>query len=127
MENNQESSENVPLSPNNALLNLVNESWRFAKVFARAITKLDAGEQARYVSQYRFYLKQLEDTLSGEGLKLVNLEGHQFDPGTAATAVNLDEFKPTDILVVDQMLEPLIMNENGIVKTATVILRKVER
>lgn len=125
METASEPSGNVLIAPNNALLNLANESWRFAKVFARAITKLDAGEQTRYVSQYRFYIKQLEDALDSEGFKLVNLEGHQFDPGTAATAVNLDEFKPTDILIVDQMLEPLIMNEKGIVKTATVILRKV--
>lgn len=111
---------------NNSLLTLVTESWRFAKVFARAITKLDACEQTRYVSQYRFYIKQLEDSLSREGLKLVNLEGHQFDPGTAATAINLDDFHPSDVLVVDQMLEPLIMNDNGIVKIATVVLRKVE-
>src|SRR6185369_15902277 len=97
MENTSDHSENVTKSPNIALLNIVNESWRFAKVFARAITKLDAGEQTRYVSQYQYYIKQLEGALASEGLKLVNLEGHQFDPGTAATAINLDEFKPTDI------------------------------
>ena len=110
-----------------SLVTLANESWRFAKVFARAVTKLDAGEQSRYTSQYRFFIKQLEDTLGNEGFKLVNLEGHIFEPGTAATAINLDDFHADDVLIIDQMLEPLIMNDNGIVKTATVILRKVDK
>lgn len=114
-------------SANCSLLSLVTESWRFAKVFERIITKVDSGEQSRYVSQYRFFIKKLEDTLNEEGLKIVNLEGHPFDPGTAATAINLDDFQASDILLVDQMLEPLIMNDSGIIKMATVLLRKVER
>ncbi len=112
---------------NAALLNLVTESWRFAKVFERIIGKMDAGEQTRYVNQYRFFVKKIEDSLALEGYRLVNLEGHPFDAGIAATALNLDDFQTTDLLVVEQMLEPLIMGEQGIIKIATVLLRKVER
>lgn len=59
-------------------------------------------------------------------MRIVNVEGHVFDPGMAATPLNLEEFKPDDTLIVDQMLEPIIMGPDGVVRTGTVTLRKVE-
>lgn len=109
------------------LLGLASEAWRFSKLFIRVIARLDAGEQPRYISQYRYFTKQVEDILTGQGYRLVNLEGHPFDPGMAATPINLNDFLPEDLLVVDQMLEPVILNDEGIVKMGTVILRKVDR
>ena len=110
-----------------ALLEMATESWRFTKVFCRVLTKLDDGEQNRYLSQYRYFAKKLEDGLSSVGYKLVNLEGQIFDPGMAATPLNAEDFAPEDSLYVEQMIEPVIMNSNGLVKMGTVILRKVER
>jgi len=114
-------------SPNDIhspLLKLAVESWRFSKIFSRAISKLDAGEQGRFVSQHRYYLKQLEEHLSAAGFSLVNLEGQPFDPGMAATPLNIEDFAPEDSLFVDQMIEPIIMSNGGLVKMGTVILRK---
>jgi len=88
---------------------------------------LDAGESGRYISQLRYYLKSVESSLETAGLKLVNLEGQVYDPGMAATALNLGDFSPDDQLVVDQMLEPIIMGSEGLLKTGTVMLRRVER
>ena len=107
------------------LLMLANEAWRFSKVFMRVVSRLDAGEQPRYLSQYRYFLKRLENILSDQGYRFVNLEGHHFDSGMAATALNLADFSPEDCLVVDQMIEPVIMGEKGLAKTGTVLLRKV--
>jgi hypothetical protein len=111
----------------NALLSLAIECWRFTKVYERLLAQLDLGEQQRYVSQYRYFLKQMDTILAREGFRLVNLEGHPFDPGIAATALNLGDFSLEDELAVDQMLEPVIMGGEGIVKMGTVLLRKVER
>jgi hypothetical protein len=110
-----------------SLLTLALEAWRFSNVFCRVIGKIDAGEQARYVSQYRYFLKQMEDILLCEGYKFVNLEGQLFDPGTAATALNLNDFAPDELLVIDQMLEPVVMSNEGLVRMGTVLLRKVEK
>jgi hypothetical protein len=44
----------------------------------------------------------------------------------AATPLNIEEFDTNDALMVDQMLEPIIMGKDGLVKAGTVILRKVE-
>jgi hypothetical protein len=101
------------------------ESWRFGRVFERLLAKLDAGEQSRYKSQFRWYIKKVEEALEQADLRIVNVEGHPFDPGMAATPLNIEEFDAQDTLMVDQMLEPIIMGKDGLVKTGTVTLRKV--
>lgn len=120
-------TENIaPPETQEALIDVVLDSWRFAKLFSRAITKLDAGDGARYISQYRYYLKRLTEHLERIDLRLVNIEGQQYDTGMAATALNIADFGPDDSLVVDQMVEPIIMGKEGLVRTGTVILKKVE-
>ena len=58
-------------------------------------------------------------------MNLVNVEGQSFDPGIAATALNIDEFEKNDKLIVEQMLEPIIMGPEGLLRSGTVMLRKV--
>ncbi|OQX62714.1 MAG: hypothetical protein B5M56_05585 [Desulfococcus sp. 4484_241] len=109
-----------------SVINMAVESWRFGRVFDRVLAKLDAGQQSRYESQFRWFLKKIEESLDEAGLRLVNVEGQPFDPGMAATPLNIEEFEVNDTLIVDQMLEPIIMGKEGLVKTGIVILRKVE-
>ncbi len=110
----------------NALVDLSVESWRFSRLFSRLLSKLDAGEGTRYVNQYRYYIKRVEESLGAAGLRLVNVEGQAYDPGIAATALNLGDFGPDDVLLVDQMIEPIIMGAEGLVRAGTVMLRKAE-
>jgi len=125
-----EMSNNASIAETNELgsvvLRMAIDCWRFARVYQRLVLKLNADEQVKFFSQYRYFLKQLEDNMSAVGLRLVNLEGQPFDPGMAASAINLADFSSQDKLCVEQMLEPTIMDDNGIVKMGTVILRKVE-
>lgn len=109
-----------------SVISMAVESWRFGRVFERLLTKLDAGEQSRYKSQFRWYIKKVEEALEQADLRIVNVEGHPFDPGMAATPLNIEEFNAEDFLVVDQMLEPIIMGKDELVKTGTVTLKKVE-
>jgi hypothetical protein len=109
-----------------AVINMAVESWRFGKVFNKILIKLDAGEQPRYASHLRWFLKRTEESLSEAGLRLVNVEEAPFDPGIAATPLNIEDFEANDDLIVDQMLEPIIMMGEGVVRTGTVILKKVE-
>jgi hypothetical protein len=107
------------------LIDIAVESWRLSRLFNRVITKLDAGESNRYVNQLRYFQNKLEECLDAAGLRLVNVEGHIFDPGMAASALNIADFDPHDNLQVEQMLEPIIMGPNGLKKQGTVMLRKV--
>ena len=110
-----------------SLLEMAVEAWRFSKVFERVIMKLDAGETARYLGQYRWYIKRMEELLEEAECKLVIVEGHPYDPGMAVTPLNIDEFDQSDKLIVDQMLAPIIMWKNCLMKMGTVTLRKVEK
>jgi hypothetical protein len=89
------------------------------------VNKLDVGEAGRYVNQLRYFQKKVEESLDAAGLKLVNVEGQSFDPGMAASALNIGDFGPDDTLLVDQMVEPIIMGSDGLKKQGTVMRRKV--
>ncbi len=118
--NSSNNEEQIDLSQ--PFLELAIESWRFAKLFARVTAKMDLNEANRYSNQLRYFQKRLDDSLLAIHLKIVNLEGQVYDPGMAASPLNIADFGPNDKLVVDQMIEPLIMGPNGIVKPATVML-----
>ena len=115
------------VDPREILLDVAIESWRFARLFRRVLSKLDADEAPRYVGQLRYYLKTLGERLEAADLRLVDIEGHPYDPGVAASALNIGDFAPGDVLVVEQMLEPIVMGSDGLVRSGTVMLRKVQQ
>ncbi len=109
-----------------SLIDVAVDSWRFSRLFAKVISKLDAGESPKYLNQLRYFQRRVEESLDASGLKLVNVEGHPYDPGMAASALNLGDFGPEDTLLVDQMVEPIIMGPEGLRKQGTVMLRKAQ-
>jgi hypothetical protein len=109
-----------------SLIDIAVESWRFSRLFGKVVSKLDAGESSRYLNQLRYYQKKIEESLDSSGLKLVNVEGQAYDTGMAASALNLGDFGPEDVLLVDQMLEPIIIGPNGLRKQGTVMVRKAQ-
>lgn len=119
----EEAEQNPQLEK--ALMEVAIDSWRLSKLFIRAISKLDAGDGSKYASQLRYFQKRIEESLESGGIRLVNLEGQPFDAGMAASALNGGDFGPDDVLVVDQMVEPIVMGKNGLKREGTVMLRKV--
>jgi hypothetical protein len=122
-----ESSNSAPAPDlETTLIDLAVESWRFSRLFRRAVLKLDAGEAPRYESQLRYFLKRVEAGLAMADLKLVDVEGQLYEPGIAASALNVEDFAAEDRLIVEQMLEPIIMGADGLRRSGVVMLRKVE-
>ena len=109
-----------------AVINLATESWRFAKGFERGLTQLSPARAKRRTSQLQWFLKKTEESLEDVGLRIVNVEGYPYDPGMAATPLNIEDFEPDDRLLVDKMLEPIIMEGTVLAKTGTVTLRRIE-
>ena len=107
-----------------SLMDTAVESWRFARLFGRLVSRLEPAESARYINQFRYFSRRLEENLERAGMRLVNLEGQPYDTGAAATALNIADFGSEDALVVDQMLEPIIMGADGLLRSGTVTLRK---
>ena len=109
------------------LIEIVIESWRLAKLFQRVLGKLEASESNRYVNQIRYFQKRVDDTLALTGMRLVSLEGLPYDPGMAVTPLNIADFGPEDALVVEQMMEPILMGQDGVVKSGTVLLKQADQ
>jgi len=100
------------------------EGWKFSRLFQRLVTKLDPEEGARFANQLRYFQRRLDHSLEGVGMKIVNTEGAMFDPGMAASPLNIADFSPDDELVVEQMVEPIIMGNDGLRKQGVVMLRR---
>ena len=109
-----------------AVINLAIESWRLAKVFERTITQLNVDKPRRYISQIEWFVKKAEESLEDVGLRIVNVEGHSYDPGMAATPVNIEDFDIDDSLKVNLMVEPIIMEGSVLMRRGKVFLRRIE-
>lgn len=109
------------------LIDMAVEGWRFSRLFSRVINKLDASDASRYMNQLRYFQKKIAGNLEDNGLKIVDVEGQAYDPGIAASALNIADFGPDDHLTVNQMVEPIIMDSEGVRRTGTVMLKKVEK
>lgn len=120
------SEPNGKMRAEHALVELSIESWRLCRLFERVLTKLDAGEATRYTNQIRYFLKNLESHLESSGLKMVSHEGQSYDTGMAVTVLNMEDFSPDDVLVIDRMVEPVVMGPDGVRKQGTVTLRKTQ-
>ena len=106
------------------LASLAIESWRLSKSFERLIIKSDPMEQRKYKSKLSWFNKKLNETLEEAHLKFINLENQKYDTGAAVTAINLDDFQPDEDLEIDQMIEPIVMSNEGVLRAGTVVLRK---
>ncbi len=118
-------AERVVEKHKDTVINLAIESWHFAKNYERAITRLNTNRTQRYTRQLEQFIQKAEESLKEVGLRIVNVEGTPYDPGMAATPLNIEDFGPEDQLVVDKMLEPIIMEGTVLAKTGTVTLRRI--
>lgn len=109
-----------------AIISMAIETWRFRRVINRLLTQLNPNDQKRYQTQLRWFEKKLEEFLAQFGWQIVDVEGHLFEPGMAATPLNIEDFNTEDSLIVDQMLEPIIVGQEGLVKTGTVTVKREE-
>lgn len=101
------------------------ELCRFKGVFEKAISKLDLEEQSKYMSQFAWFSKKVTKAVEEAGLRIVSLEGQAYDPGMAVTPLNIDDFEVEDDLKIVQMIEPIIMQEDTVLKTGTVLLGRI--
>lgn len=119
-----ETNDNGNISAEKALVEIVVQSWKAARLAERVIGKLDARVQSRYLSQFRFFNRKIDENLTAAGYSLVSLEGQKYESGMAISVINMDDFDGDDDLVIDQVIEPLILKQGQVYKTGTVALKK---
>ncbi len=109
----------------NSVIEIAVEHYRFKNTFIKAISKLDFEEQSKYMSQFAWFSKKVTKAVEEAGLRIVSLEGQAYDPGMAVTPLNIDDFEVEDELKIVQMIEPIIMQEDTVLKTGTVLLGRI--
>ena len=109
------------------LIVIATELFRVQRVFSKAISKLDVDEQGKYNSQFAWFTKKVTKALDDSGIRMVGLDGQLYDPGMAVTPLNIEEFETDDVLYVAQTMEPIIMQNDAVVKTGTVLLGRIEK
>jgi hypothetical protein len=110
-----------------ALINFAVEIWRLPKMLNKLIAKIDLDEQKKYVNQFNWFNKKAIEFFQSESISISSLEGMPFDVGMPVDPINIGDFTKDDELIVEQVLEPVILQNGKILKTGSVILRKVEK
>lgn len=110
-----------------SVISIASELQRFKGVYFNAVSKLNIDEQKKYVSQFAWFEKKVKKALEDAGLQCIDVEGKMYDPGMAVTPLNIDDFDPDDVLFVEQMIEPIIMQGDQVAKTGTVVLGRVDQ
>ena len=107
-----------------SLVAIATETFRVSKVLEKVLTKIDAEDQQKYASQFAWFFKKVTKELELNGIRLVNLEGKEYQPGDAIVPLNIADFSPNETLYIQQMIEPIIMNDGTILKTGTALLER---
>lgn len=110
-----------------SVISIASELFRFRKVFEKVLTKIDYDDQKKYLSQYEWFNKKVEKALNDLDLRLVSMENQKYDPGIAVIPLNIDDFEPEDELMIEQMIEPIVMKDNTVIKTGIAILRRIKK
>ena len=110
----------------NSVADIAAETYRLRKVFQRAIRNADPREQKKYLSQFGWFEKKVNQSLEELDLRVVSVEGQPYDPGMAVTPLNLEDFGQEEDLVVAQMMEPVILQGDRLVRMGTVMLERAE-
>lgn len=105
-----------------AIADIATEEWKFRGVFRRMLASIPYGEHAKYNSRYSWFSKKVEQAVQQVGLQVISVEGQPFDVGMAVTPLNLEDFEEAEDLYVEQMIEPILMKDNKVFRTGTVIL-----
>jgi hypothetical protein len=65
----------------------------------------------RLKSKLNFFIEDLPRTCEKAGIRMPDVKGHDFVPALNVQALNADEYLPTDDLVIDEIIEPILIFE----------------
>lgn len=108
------------------IVELIVEEFRFLKSYTSLMGKVLKDELPKYLSAYNYHVNKINEILAKKNYKIVELEGKKYDDGLSVNPLNIEDFGKEDILVIDQVLEPLIISslDGKIIKSGTVMLTK---
>ena len=110
-----------------SLLDIAVEEYRMREVIVNILGKLNPVDAPRFESRYRYFSSEVEKAITNAGFRLLdadNFIGKQFDIGMAVKPLNIQDFDTYDILVIQQVIEPVIMEGENVARVGIVKLRR---
>jgi hypothetical protein len=111
-----------------SVLTIAVEEYRMREVFAHILLKINPSDVPRFENRYRYFSNEIGKALTESGFRVVGADyfiGKIFDTGMAVKPLNIKSFSKHDELIIDQMIEPVIMNGDKVVNVGVVKLRRV--
>jgi hypothetical protein len=109
-----------------SLADIAVEIFRLEQAMESVITNLSVDELERFRRKTRYSISRIQRVLDDHGIKTSTPpEGSCYDTGMPSVPLNIDEFDlDADRLVIDQVLEPTVMQDVTVLRAGTVLLRK---
>ena len=107
-----------------SVADIASETYRLRGVFMRAMRAAGPDEQKKYMSQFSWFEKKVLKAMDEADIRLVDLTGQRYDPGMPVNPLNIDDFDPEAVLVIERMTEPVVMHGEHLSRTGTVMLKE---
>ena len=98
--------------------------WKLLRTSERIIAGLPEEKRARVAAQLRFSTSRFDSHLEALGLSMPTFEGQLFGPELPAIAVNADDFRSAENLVIESAVEPALIWNGKVVQNARVMLKE---
>lgn len=100
------------------------EYWRVIRSYERNLSNITNNSSA--ASTIRNSEKKFQSILQECNIRIYNFEGQDYTPNLPLTVINNDEFETNKDLIIHQMIQPTIVDENGVISMGKAVLtRKV--
>ena len=108
-----------------SLVNTALAAFRIRSSINSLLRTLDPSVSQKYVNVMSYQIASITRDLANAGMALsAVVEGDEYEPGLPFNVQNIADFDPdSEHLVVDQILEPAILSENGIYRVGTMKVR----
>jgi hypothetical protein len=138
-------SKQAPVNPDrDELIDLRSERDRAMLALAEMITQAldlaslnaaleDEDSLKKLINKKSFFSRFLEESMKKAGVNIVPLLGQDYSPGLKVEPINIEDFKPTDDLVIGQVVRPMLVvrasayDEPKLLQTARVYLKLKEQ
>ena len=95
---------------------IAGDAWRLAKLLERVERKLQGADRDRCRIRREDCLNKLKRSLADFGVRLIDLEGRDYEAGVAIEPVGMDRFPGRRDWVIEAMIEPIVMGPKGLIK-----------
>jgi len=110
-----------------SILDIAVEEYRMREALLSILYSTYPTDISRFENRYRYFSKEVEKALNNSGFRIIGAEdfvGKSFDIGMAVKPLNMKSFNANDELVIEQMIEPVIMDGEIVARVGLVRVRR---